>query len=114
MGTHDRLLRSSVVAQPHAAVARIPDQQAFLEAVAAEDALLAPAHEARLEALQHCLGNLTDSARDLLRRCYGGKTIKEVAHQLGRTPDSVYKAVATIRSCLSRCIAGVLGQEQSP
>lgn len=91
-----------------------PASQAFLEAVATESAAAAAENDARLSALQHCLAKLNDSSRDLLRRCYGGTTIKDVASQLGRSADSVYKALATIRGRLARCVESVLRKEHAP
>jgi RNA polymerase sigma-70 factor (ECF subfamily) len=63
-------------------------------------------------ALQACLGKLDDAGRKLLARCYEPQaTIRQVAHELGRTPNSVYKGLNRLRETLLRCIRRTLSRE---
>ncbi len=68
--------------------------------------------EERREALRYCLKKLRESDQQLIRLCYGGKqTIKEVAQQLGRSPESVYVSVGRIRHQLYEGIRRRLNAE---
>lgn len=57
-------------------------------------------------ALHGCLEKLTVSDRELVRACYSdaGSTFQEVATQLGRPTNTVYKAIQRIRRVLRECI----------
>ena len=76
----------------------------------------APAEVERLDAervaLRGCLAKLDLESRGLLSRCYEASvTVKEVAEQLSRTPNSVYKGLNRIRETLLRCIRQTLARE---
>jgi RNA polymerase sigma-70 factor (ECF subfamily) len=59
----------------------------------------------RGEALHHCLGRLTESARELLQLRYAeGLTAVEVAVRLSRTADAVYQALSRIHRALRECV----------
>lgn len=68
--------------------------------------------EARQKALHECIGELSERSRHLLGRCYAeGTRIKDVARSLGRSPDSIYKAVQRLRMTLHDCIRQRLQEE---
>lgn len=69
--------------------------------------------ESRRDALRGCLEKLPDSDRELLRYCYGERsvTFKTVAHELGRPVNTVYKALNRIRRALYNCIERTLAVE---
>ncbi len=68
----------------------------------------------RREALQHCVGNLSDSQRELLWEYYGGKTtVAELAEKRGRSSDGVYGSLRHIRNKLHECVTRYLAREPS-
>lgn len=82
------------------------DVQELLENEA-ED--VASAQSEREGALQDCLMKLRPAQRELIEATYGsGISIKEAANHLGRTPTSLYKAIARIRDSLQVCIERTL------
>jgi RNA polymerase sigma-70 factor (ECF subfamily) len=68
----------------------------------------------RLAALPICLEKLPAADRDLIQRRYR-ENVKgiELARQLGRPVNSVYKSLGRIRRALLRCIERRLGAEAS-
>ncbi len=57
------------------------------------------------QALQHCVERLEGDDRHVLAVCYsGGTTLKELAEQLGRTPNAIYKQLGRIRAALVQCV----------
>lgn len=84
----------------------------LLETMAEEGALDAEQLDAERVALRSCLEKLDPRSRNLLGRCYQpDATVKAVAEDLGRTPNSVYKGLNRIREALLRCIGRTLAQE---
>lgn len=59
----------------------------------------------RAAALARCIESLRESDRDLIQRCYGS-TMKfsDVAREVGRPVNTVYKALNRIRATLMQCI----------
>jgi RNA polymerase sigma-70 factor, ECF subfamily len=97
---------------------RARDRHVFSEELVS---LLAVEGEAELEqrererlALEACVEQLQPRQRGLVRRCYGGNTIKQVAESLGCSPTSLYKALDRIRLLLLECITRSLAQEAAP
>lgn len=75
--------------------------QLLAEEARQEDAL----SEARLGALRRCMAGLSDRQRGILRRCYaGGETVTEIARNLDRNRDALYKQLARLREKLLDCI----------
>jgi RNA polymerase sigma-70 factor (ECF subfamily) len=62
--------------------------------------------EAEREFLAECVRRLGWDDQELIRRCYGQKTVtaKQVAGELGRPVNTVYKALIRIRRKLYECI----------
>ncbi len=61
--------------------------------------------QARRLALARCMEQLSESQLDLLRRCYADHVrIKDVAASLGRSAESMYKAVQRLRLLLRDCV----------
>jgi RNA polymerase sigma-70 factor (ECF subfamily) len=68
----------------------------------------------RADALTKCMGRLSENNRSLVRRCCGGDfTIKQVAEQLGRPPQSIYNAICRIRHLLFDCVRRTVSQDGS-
>jgi len=66
----------------------------------------------RQQALSQCLSKLPARDRQLVEQRYTeGATVQSVAHQLGRSTDSIYKALQRIRRTLGDCITRMLRQE---
>ncbi len=77
----------------------------LLEKIAQEHQPSATDRDDRYEALAHCLKKLRDIDCLLIQRCYSGSsTFKEVAAELGRPVNTVYKAINRIRRSLFDCI----------
>ena len=59
----------------------------------------------RLTALQSCLAGLREKDRELIRlRYFAENSTKQTAHELGRSADSVYKALNRVHDSLLWCI----------
>ncbi len=69
--------------------------------------------ESRRDALRGCLERLSDNDRQLVRHCYADSRIsfKNVASELGRPANTVYKALNRIRRALYQCIERKLSAE---
>lgn len=91
---------------------RLEFSDAFLEAVAEENAREADHLEERSRALALCIEKLPASQRDLLRRRYGaGDSIEKIASQAQRTIDAIYRALSRIRHTLHDCVRETLSEE---
>ncbi|MGB8852690.1 MAG: sigma-70 family RNA polymerase sigma factor [Pirellulales bacterium] len=63
------------------------------------------------DALARCLESLAPDHRRLIDSAYGaGAVMKDVAHQLGQTPMSLYKKLHRIRLILVECTRRSLGR----
>lgn len=62
--------------------------------------------EIQISALETCLDKLTSKDRQLVERCYTSAKIraKQIAAELGRPADSVYRSLGRIRRTLLECI----------
>jgi len=66
------------------------------------------------DALMHCMDRLTPTDRDLVQLCYFEKcSIKTVADQLGRAPQSVCNSLRRIRGLLFDCVQGSVELEEA-
>jgi RNA polymerase sigma-70 factor (ECF subfamily) len=75
------------------------------------DRLLA-AHDARQEALRHCLDKLTPSQQQLVReRYYRDQSVSQLAQHVGRSQAGVQMALSRIRHLLFDCIRERLARE---
>ncbi len=84
----------------------------FVETIAQDGLAQADRLADLREPLARCLDKLGERDRDLLSRCYGGDdSAKQVAQQLGRPANTVYKALQRIRRSLYRCIQQSLAAE---
>lgn len=73
--------------------------------IADEQTAMSDELDARRAALSACMEKLPEPDRALIQSCYaGGKPIKDVADELGRPHNSVYKSLGRIRGALLRCI----------
>ena len=85
------------------------DRHRFSEATVNLLAQHVEQHDERLvlqrQALQHCIERLEGEDRHVLAVCYSsGTTLKELAEQLGRTPNAIYKQLGRIRAALVQCV----------
>lgn len=63
--------------------------------------------EERLEALDRCLEHVEGEDRELLKTAYrGDRTIRELAAEVGRAPQTLYNRLASLRRQLADCIEG--------
>ncbi len=96
---------------------RVTFSEALLERVAetmAEEATALQLDE-RLEALARCFGKLGRRDRELLaERLKEGATARSTAESVGRSVDTVYKAMARIRKAVFDCVARALDSERRP
>lgn len=88
----------------------LPDEVLDLLEARAEDPA-GPSWSDRGEALHHCLRQLTESARSLLRMKYGeGLTAQAIAERLERTADAVYQNLSRLHRCLRECVEQRMAQ----
>lgn len=79
--------------------------ESVLDLIADEQAAMSDELDARRAALSSCMGKLAEADRALIQSCYvGDKQIKDIADELGRPHNSVYKSLGRIRGSLLRCI----------
>lgn len=72
------------------------------------------AHEARVAALDACLGHLPEKDRSLLEAAYVAESgIARLAEQLGRAPQTLYNRLNTLRRSLADCVQRRLAAEAS-
>jgi RNA polymerase sigma-70 factor (ECF subfamily) len=83
----------------------------ILELVAAEFVAEDPFVESRRSALRQCLEKLPHNDHQLFERRYLGRSRgKDLAKELGRSADSVYKSLGRIRRTLLECIRRTLAR----
>jgi RNA polymerase sigma-70 factor (ECF subfamily) len=71
--------------------------------------------DAQYDALADCYAKLNTDQRDLMDRMYHmGGTPKSVAGDLGRSPNSIYKALGRIHGMLFDCIQKRLHEQAEP
>lgn len=62
--------------------------------------------QAMEKALQRCLETISPRQRELIEQRYTSKgTLQELAHQLGKEPDALYKMLQRVREALHKCIS---------
>jgi RNA polymerase sigma-70 factor (ECF subfamily) len=65
-----------------------------------------------LQALENCLGKLSENDRSLIRRRYEpGATVQQLAAEVGRTANSLSKSLGRIRRALLECVDRTLTRE---
>jgi RNA polymerase sigma-70 factor (ECF subfamily) len=68
-----------------------------------------------LTALSDCMELLTASDHDLVMQCHGHDVpVRQLAEQLGRSPESVHHSLARIRRRLLECIRRELRRKNTP
>lgn len=83
-----------------------------LDSLAAKQMASAAADNRRQAALQSCLSKLRKSDRQLIEERYRRNvTARQLAAEMSRPADSVYKALRRIRGRLQQCIDRTLGSE---
>jgi len=64
------------------------------------------------DALEGCIGKLSERDQGLIRRRYAGEeTIEQLAAWSGRTSSAIYKSLKRIRNSLLRCVEQAIRQE---
>lgn len=87
----------------------VPFGEEFFQLVTAETLAEEGVLEDRHLALAGCMKRLIERDRELVERAYApGATIKEVAIELGRSPDAAYKALKRIHRELFDCVEASL------
>jgi RNA polymerase sigma-70 factor (ECF subfamily) len=84
---------------------RLVLDDAMIERLAEEGAEEMSLREQQLVALGECVEKLPDERRRLVRAAYSSETTKKaLAHQLGRSENSLYQLLARVRHQLLRCM----------
>lgn len=88
--------------------------QTLLEELAALQARIhADGQNLQQEALVDCMKKLAAGDCELINLCYGSRqSFRQVAEQLGRSPQSVYDSLSRIRHVLLECIKRTIAQEE--
>jgi RNA polymerase sigma-70 factor (ECF subfamily) len=78
----------------------------LIERLAREREQHEPILQARLQALEHCLGKLSPADRELVRQRYQAKTrIEELVQQFGPSRRTLFRKLDRIRGLLMECIS---------
>ena len=87
---------------------------AFVDAVDSELTARSPETESRRSgALHTCLDHLSVKDRELIERRYQqGATTRQVADDVGRSRDAIYKALNRIHQSLFECIERTIEKEE--
>jgi RNA polymerase sigma-70 factor (ECF subfamily) len=92
----------------------VPFGEEFFELVAATTLSQQDLLEDRRQSLGNCVEKLIERDRELVEYCYvPGATIKEVALQLGRSPDATYKALKRIHRELFDCVEAAMKDKKN-
>jgi RNA polymerase sigma-70 factor, ECF subfamily len=84
-----------------------------MEAIADQMARVGCQSNCRLDALLLCMAKLRELDRELMRLRYNvGASTREVAAQVGRSPESVYKSLNRIHNQLLLCIRDEMSKEE--
>ena len=71
--------------------------------------------EDRRRLLESCLAELPERHRFLIDRAYGGsRTMDDIAHEEGQTPNALYKLLRRLRVVLHECVSRKLAPERQP
>lgn len=82
--------------------------------LAQEDPQVDASDGSRQAALAACLEQLSSANRDLITRFYSGsRTIREIAHGVGRSTEAMYKRLQRVRLSLHGCIERRLAAEDA-
>ena len=64
----------------------------------------------RIHLLEECLKELPEDRRELLMQAYESESsMKELAEQVGRTPDALYQMMSRLRMTLLLCVERKMG-----
>jgi RNA polymerase sigma-70 factor, ECF subfamily len=90
--------------------------QALQEELAALQASVhADGQDLKQEALVDCMKKLSAADCELLKLCYGSRqSFRQVAEQLGRSPQSIYDSLSRIRHALLECIERTIARDEHP
>lgn len=90
----------------------LPLEESVLEQLMAERLEQTTRLDERRSALADCLAALRARDRKLIERCYEpGVSFKEVAEDLGRPVNAVYKSLGRVRRALYECINRTIAAE---
>jgi RNA polymerase sigma-70 factor, ECF subfamily len=91
----------------------VPNSEEFLNSVERFLGSQSEALDARLRALSECLMKLSEPDRQLVALRYeSNRKIKDLATQLGRPANTLYKAFERIRHALFECVDRSLAREE--
>ena len=86
-----------------------------LEEIISQSAEVVSSLDERLKALEGCLGKLNEQDGQLIKMRYDGNlSIKNIAQQVGRPVQGMYKAMARIHNVLQECINRTLAAWEMP
>lgn len=91
---------------------RLQFNDALLERLADEPEVVCEGYRQRRELLFECVASLSDEQRELLYRAYEGTiTIRQLAAELHRSPQTVYNRLNSIRRLLLACVEEAMRRE---
>jgi RNA polymerase sigma-70 factor (ECF subfamily) len=98
--------------QRTAARSRLHFDDELMQRLAEERAPDLDHREARLAAMDRCIGELDDSSRDLVREFYvNNNDIGALAQKQGRATQTLYNKLNTLRRLLADCMKRRMAQE---
>lgn len=92
--------------------ATVPLDESLIDMIVDKQAAMNDELVDRRVALKECLAKLPPTDRALIDACYRGeRRFKDVADELGRPTNSVYKSLSRIRGSLMGCVDRTLRRE---
>ncbi|MHA3775620.1 sigma-70 family RNA polymerase sigma factor [Verrucomicrobiota bacterium sgz303538] len=92
--------------------ARVVFSEVLVQQVAERAAERAGSADARLDALEKCLGELKPADAALIQARYGRDTnLTALAAQQRKSPEALHKAISRLRAALRLCVRRRLGEE---
>ncbi len=88
--------------------------ESLMQKIAEATTRVSSQHDSRVEALEHCVSRLRAQDRDLIQlRYYAEQSTKQVAEQMNRSIDAIYKSLNRIHDRLLYCMRYSLQMEGS-
>jgi RNA polymerase sigma-70 factor, ECF subfamily len=93
---------------------RLRFDETLVEQLAQERVVSGQTNTRRRDLLHDCIDKLSDDQRSLLLRTFEEETsVRQLAHELHRAPQTLYNRLNSIRRALFDCVEAALGRQEA-